>query len=56
MIEKHIFQSWYTNDLHPLVQAKIDSFKKLNPEYTYNLYTDDDMDKFVNENFKGGNC
>ncbi len=53
MIEKNIFQSWYTRDLHPLVQKKIDSFKQLNPEYTYNLYMDDDMDNFVNEHYKG---
>jgi len=53
MIEKNIFQSWHTRDLHPLVQEKINNYKKLNPDYTYNLYTDDDMDKFVNEHFKG---
>ena len=53
MIEKNIFQSWFTNKLHPLVQEKIDTFKKLNPEYTYHLYNDDDMDKFVNEHYKG---
>lgn len=58
MIEKNIFQSWYTALLHPNVQQKIDSFKKLNPEYTYHLYLDNDMDKFVNEHFKGeiANC
>ena len=53
MIEKNIFQSWFTNKLHPLVQEKIDTFKKLNPEYKYHLYNDDDMDKFVNEHYKG---
>jgi mannosyltransferase OCH1-like enzyme len=53
MIEKNIFQSWYTKDLHPLVQKEIDNFKKLNPEYTYNLYMDEDMDKFVNEHYPG---
>lgn len=53
MIEKNIFQSWYTTDLHPLVQTKIDNFKKLNPEYTYRLYTDKDMDTFVNEYYSG---
>jgi len=53
MIEKNIFQSWYTKDLHPLVQRKIDFYKKNNPEYSYNLYDDNDMDIFVNEHFKG---
>ena len=51
MIEKNIFQSWYTFNLHPIIQEKIEFFKKLNPEYKYHLYNDDDMDKFVNENF-----
>jgi mannosyltransferase OCH1-like enzyme len=53
MIEKNIFQSWHTADVHPLVQEKIDYFKKLNPEYTYHLYNDEAMDNFVNENYKG---
>lgn len=53
MIAKNIFQSWHTKDLHPLVQAKIDFIKAINPDYTYYLYNDADMDTFVNENFKG---
>jgi mannosyltransferase OCH1-like enzyme len=53
MIEKNIFQSWYTANLHPLLQMKIDSFKRMNPEYRYHFYNDDDIDNFVNEHFKG---
>jgi hypothetical protein len=53
MIEKNVFQSWHTHDLHPLVKEKIDSFKMKNPEYKFHLYTDDDMDNFVNEYFPG---
>lgn len=53
MIEKNIFQSWYTKDLHPLIREKIISYKKLNPDYAYYLYNDNDMDNFVNEYFKG---
>jgi len=53
MIEKNIFQSWHTKKLHPLVQKKINKFKQLNPEYTYHLYNDKDMDDFVNEHFNG---
>jgi mannosyltransferase OCH1-like enzyme len=53
MIEKNIFQSWHTKQLHPLVQQKINSFKKLNSHYTYYLYDDNDMDDFVNEHFNG---
>lgn len=53
MIEKNIFQSWYTKDIHPLLQNKINIFKNLNPDYSYNLYDDNDMDNFVNNNFNG---
>jgi mannosyltransferase OCH1-like enzyme len=53
MISKNIFQSWHTTYLHPLVEQKINNFKKLNQEYTYHLYNDNDMDNFVNEYFKG---
>lgn len=53
MIEKNIFQSWCTKELHPMVQEKIDTFKKMNSEYSYYLYDDNDMDNFVNENFSG---
>lgn len=53
MIEKNIFQSWYTKDLHPQMQEKINNLKKMNPDYNYNLYDDNDMDKFVNEHFSG---
>ena len=53
MIEKNIFQSWHTKQLHPLIQQKINSFKELNSDYTYYLYDDNDMDDFVNQHFIG---
>ncbi|NBV77496.1 glycosyl transferase [bacterium] len=53
MIEKHIFQSWHTNKLDPTIQARIDKFKKENPTYTYKLYLDADIDRFVNETYPG---
>lgn len=53
MIEKNIFQSWYTKQLHPLLEQKINSFKELNSDYTYYLYDDNDMDDFVNQHFNG---
>jgi mannosyltransferase OCH1-like enzyme len=53
MIEKNIFQSWYTRDLNPLVQQKINTYIELNPRYKYHLYLDEDMNKFVNEYFPG---
>ena len=54
MIEKNIFQSWHTKQLHPVIQQKItDRFKELNSDYTYYLYDDNDMDYFVNQHFNG---
>jgi mannosyltransferase OCH1-like enzyme len=53
MIEKNIFQSWYTRDLHPRVQEEVDKCKQANPEYSYHLYTDEEMDEFVNEYYPG---
>ena len=53
MIPKNIFQSWFTKDLHPVIQAKIDEMKKLNPDYNHTIYTDEDMDNFVKEHYPG---
>ena len=53
MIEKNIFQSWFTLDVHPVIKNKIEHYKKLNPDFIYNLYTDEDMDNFVNEHYPG---
>jgi mannosyltransferase OCH1-like enzyme len=53
MIPKNIFQSWHTLDLHPIIQKKIEVMKEMNPEYTHKIYTDNDMDTFVNTTFPG---
>lgn len=53
MIQKNIFQSWYTTELDPNLKNEINLFRSMNPDYSYHLYTDDDMDEFVNKNFQG---
>jgi len=53
MIEKNIFQTWHTHALDPAIQVRIDKFKKENPTYTYKLYIDADIDRFVNETYPG---
>jgi len=53
MIPKNIFQSWYTLQLHPLIESRINIMKKTNPEYTHKIYTDSHMDEFVNTEYKG---
>lgn len=53
MIPKNIFQSWHTLDLHPLIQGRINIMKNLNPDYTHKIYTDAEIDEFVNTEYKG---
>jgi mannosyltransferase OCH1-like enzyme len=55
MIEKNIFQSWSQtiDEIHPALRQKIDGYKTMNPEYTYFLYSDQDMDRFVDEHYPG---
>jgi mannosyltransferase OCH1-like enzyme len=53
MIPKNIFQSWITKDLHPEIQKKVNLTKQLNPEYNYQLYTDSEIDEFVNTFYPG---
>lgn len=53
MIPKNIFQSWITKDLHPEIQKKVDEIKSLNPNYNYQLYTDSEIDEFVNTFYPG---
>jgi len=53
MIEKNLFQTWFTKDLHPNVQQVVDNIKALNPEYAYRIFDDAEMDQFVNEHYPG---
>ena len=53
MIPKTIYQSWHTRELHPYVQGQIDRMKQLNPGYRHVIYTDAEMDAFVDEHFPG---
>ena len=53
-IPKHIYQSWHSKTVHPNVQKHIiDVLKAQNPEYTHEIYTDEEIDKFVQENYDG---
>jgi mannosyltransferase OCH1-like enzyme len=53
MIPKNIFQTWYTKDLPHEIQVLIDQMKQKNSDYNYYLYTDEEMDNFVRENYPG---
>ena len=51
MIEKNIFQSWYTKNLDAMIEKNVNKIKEINPLYNYYLYDDNDMEKFVKENY-----
>jgi len=53
MIEKNIFQSWYTKHLDPRLKKKIINFRRMNPLYKYYLYDDKEIDEFVNKYYEG---
>jgi mannosyltransferase OCH1-like enzyme len=54
MIPRTISQSWKTKDLEKIsvnMLSAMNSIKNMNPEYTYQLYDDDDCRQFILENF-----
>jgi mannosyltransferase OCH1-like enzyme len=53
MIPKVVYQSWHTRTFHPIVQEKLDAMRALNPEYEFKIFTDEEMDAFVNEHYPG---
>jgi len=53
MIPKVVYQSWYTRSFHPIVEQKLETMRRLNPGYRFVLYTDEEMDAFVNKEFPG---
>lgn len=57
-ISKYVFQSWKTRDLPPELMQHRDRMIAKNPDYQYELYTDAEMDQFVNQNYSGtiANC
>ena len=50
-IPKVIYQSWKTKKLPEYAQKNAELLKKLNPEYEYVLYDDNDCRKFLLDNF-----
>jgi mannosyltransferase OCH1-like enzyme len=50
-IPKHIYQSWKTKNLSPEMKKNVEKIQKLNPEYTYHLYDDEDCKAFLFRHF-----
>ena len=51
LIPKKIYQTWKTKNVTPDMQENIGKIKKLNPEYTYTLYDDNDCRAFILAHF-----
>lgn len=51
-IPKIVYQTWRTkNDIPEYIKKQRNDMIKLNPNYKFILYDNDDMEKFVHENF-----
>ena len=50
-IPKNIFQSWYTHKIMPYIKNSFDKQYKIG--YRHIIYTDNEMDLFVNKHFPG---
>ncbi len=50
-IPKVIYQTWKTKNLHENCIKVRDNILKLNPEYSYILYDDNEMEEFIKCNF-----
>jgi mannosyltransferase OCH1-like enzyme len=51
MIPKVIYQTWKTKEISDDLKNIIDSWKKLNPDYDYFLYDDNDCRNYIKDNF-----
>lgn len=52
-ISKYVFQSWKTRDLPQKMIEHRNAMISLNPSYIYELYIDEDMDRFVDMYYSG---
>lgn len=50
-MNKNIYQTWFEKKLPESIKKTIDEMQKINSNYTYHLFDDFDMDKFVKNNF-----
>ena len=53
MIPKIIHQTWKTKDVPKKWLSYVNKIQKLNPDWKYVLWTDDDNDAFVKKEFPG---
>lgn len=51
IIPLHIYQTWNTKNLPVSMQQNLDNMKRMNPEFTFHLYDDDDCANFIRDHF-----
>ena len=51
IIPLHVYQTWYTKNLPPIMHARREKLKQLNPAFTFHLYDDDDCSEFIKKHF-----
>lgn len=53
VIPLNIFQTWHTRELPLYMKACVDSLKREHPNFTYQLFDDNDCREFIKNNFPG---
>jgi mannosyltransferase OCH1-like enzyme len=51
IIPLHVYQTWYTKTLPPIMNARREELKRLNPAFTFHLYDDNDCAEFIKKHF-----
>ena len=51
VIPLNIYQTWHTKKLPKKMQENVDCLKRINPEFKYYLYDDNDCREFIKKNF-----
>ena len=51
MIPLKIYMTWHTKELPPLMLKNFEDLKRLNPEFEFNLFDDNDCLSFIRDNF-----
>jgi hypothetical protein len=51
IIPLNVYLTWHTKKLPPKMQENFDNLKQTNPEFTFNLFDDEDCENFIFEHF-----
>ena len=51
MIQKNVFQTWKTQNFPQKIEKILNKNRKLNPDFKFHIYTDDQLLDFVKSNY-----